>query len=60
MPNPEYFKTKKEYLNWYRDYREKNREKLRKYNREYQIRVWIVLFSLPPIIKWGLEILRVW
>ena len=36
MPNPKYFKTKKEYLNWYRDYREKNREKLRKYNREYQ------------------------
>ena len=36
MPNPKYLKTKKEYLNWYRDYREKNREKLRKYNRESQ------------------------
>ena len=40
MPNREQFKTHKEYLNWYRDYREKNREKLlvywRKYNSEYR------------------------
>ncbi len=35
MPTPPQFKTHEEYLNWYRQYREKNREKLRIYNRIY-------------------------
>lgn len=35
MPNSKHFQTKEEYLNWYRDYRNKNREKIRTYNREY-------------------------
>jgi len=29
------FKTHEEYLNWYREYRKKNRIKLRLYNRQY-------------------------
>ena len=39
MPTPKYFKTHEDYLQWYRDYREKNRKKLRVYNRKYN-RLW--------------------
>lgn len=39
MPNIQQFKSKKEYLNWYREYRKKRREELRKYNRKYN-KVW--------------------
>jgi len=35
MPKPEQFKSHEEYLQWYRDYRAKNRKHLRKYNAEY-------------------------
>ena len=35
MPNPKQFKNHKDYLKWYKKYREENREKIRKYNREY-------------------------
>ena len=35
MPNLSQFKTKKEYTEWYRKYRKRNRLKLRKYNRDY-------------------------
>lgn len=35
MPNERHFKTHEDYLNWYREYREKNREKLREYIKEY-------------------------
>ena|SRR3990167_797794 len=39
MPNKNQFKTKEEYLEWYRNYRKKNRIKFRSYNREYN-RKW--------------------
>lgn len=39
MPNRKQFKTKKDYLNWYREYRIRKRKKLRNYNREYN-RIW--------------------
>lgn len=35
MPNLKQFKDKEERNEWYRQYREKNREKLRAYNRKY-------------------------
>jgi len=35
MPDPKQFKTHKEYLLWYKNYRERNAEKLREYNRRY-------------------------
>ena len=35
MPDLKQFKKHKDYLKWYTEYREKNREKIRKYNREY-------------------------
>jgi len=35
MPNPNKFKTHKDYLNWYRKYREEKREKIRAYNLKY-------------------------
>jgi len=35
MPFPTNFKTHEDYLNWYRDYRNKHREKIREYNRIY-------------------------
>lgn len=35
MPDLKQFKKHKDYLKWYKDYREENREKIRKYNREY-------------------------
>ena len=35
MPNLEHFKNHEEYLKYYRDYRNKNREKSNKYQREY-------------------------
>ena len=35
MPDLKQFKKHKDYLKWYTAYREKNREKIRKYNREY-------------------------
>lgn len=35
MPNSATFETKEEYNTWFRNYRAKNREKLRVYNREY-------------------------
>ena len=35
MPNISQFKSKKDYLKWYKKYRNKNRKKLRTYNREY-------------------------
>ncbi len=40
MPNRSTFKSNGEYLKWYKDYRNENREKIReyhkKYNREYR------------------------
>lgn len=39
MPTKNSFKTHDEYLDWYREYREKNRKKFRKYNREF-IKQW--------------------
>ncbi len=36
MPNLKDFKNRKEYNKWFQDYRDKNREKIRTYNREYQ------------------------
>ncbi len=36
MPNQSQFKNNKQYRAWYKKYREKNIEKLRTYNREYQ------------------------
>lgn len=39
MPNRNSFKTRKEWLDWYRIYRKKNAEKFREYNREYN-RIW--------------------
>lgn len=35
MPDLKQFKNHKDYLRWYKDYRKKNLEKIRKYNREY-------------------------
>jgi len=35
MPDLKQFKKHKDYLKWYKEYREKNREKIRKYNRDY-------------------------
>ena len=35
MPNKSQFKTQEKYLEWYRAYREKNREIFRKSNRRY-------------------------
>jgi len=35
MPNIKSFKTKEEYLEWYRNYRKKNIEKIRKYKKKY-------------------------
>jgi hypothetical protein len=35
MPNRSQYASQKEFLEYYRKYRELNREKLRKYNREY-------------------------
>ena len=35
MPRPKQFKTHEEYLDWYRNYREINRKKLRKYAKAY-------------------------
>jgi hypothetical protein len=39
MPNIKQFKTKEDYLNWYRKYREEKRDKLREYNRKYN-KMW--------------------
>lgn len=39
MPGKSYFKSDEEYRQYYRDYRKKNREKLRLYNLEYN-RKW--------------------
>ena len=39
MPNKSLFKTHKAFLNWWKKYREKNREKLRSYNTQY-VREW--------------------
>lgn len=39
MPRQDQFKTKEEYNKWYRQYREKNRKKLRKYCMLYN-RAW--------------------
>lgn len=39
MPNRQQFKTKKAYNEYFRIYREKNRERLRDYNKEYN-RLW--------------------
>ena len=39
MPNIKQFKSHEEYLQWYREYRDKNREKIRKYNSKYNS-VW--------------------
>ena len=39
MPTPKQFKTHEEYLQWYRDYREKNRKKFRAYNYKYN-KLW--------------------
>ena len=35
MPNESLFNNHQEYLDWYKEYREKNRKKLRKYGRIY-------------------------
>lgn len=35
MPNIKQFKTRSEYNEWYQNYRDKNRETIRIYNREY-------------------------
>lgn len=35
MPNLSQFKNHKEYIDWYRNYRVKNREKFRLYNKKY-------------------------
>ena len=35
MPKQSYFNNHEDYLNWYRNYREKNRKKLRDYNKNY-------------------------
>lgn len=37
MPFPSHFKTHEEYIEWYRNYRKKNRDKIREYNRKYEI-----------------------
>jgi len=39
MPNVESFKSKEEYRKWYSNYRKKNNEKLKIYNRQY-IKKW--------------------
>lgn len=39
MPNLSNFETREEFNKWYRDYRAKNRDKLRTYNREW-MRKW--------------------
>jgi len=38
MPNIQRFKTRQDYIKWYREYREKNRQKIREYNRIYNDR----------------------
>jgi len=37
MGNPESYSSHEEYLEWYRDYRKKNREKLLAYHRKYRL-----------------------
>ena len=54
MPDPSHFKTHKEYLDWYRKYRQKNRLKLREYNREYN-REWRSVNGYHNEIKWREE-----
>ena len=39
MLNRNKFKTREEYNQWYREYREKNKEKIRAYNKEYN-KLW--------------------
>ena len=54
MPDPKQFKNHEEYLQWYRNYRERNKEKFRKYNRKYNSE-WRKEHKYSTDIKWNEE-----
>lgn len=51
MPNRSHFETHEAYLEWYREYREKNRTKVREYSRVY-IKTWRIKNDYADIKRW--------
>lgn len=51
MPNKNQFKTHEEYIEWYRNYRAKNKEKFRQYNKEYN-KLWRRKYGYHSEYRW--------
>jgi hypothetical protein len=54
MPNPNQFKSHEEYLQYYRDYRDKNRDKFRRYSKKYN-KEWRKKYGYHNEKKWKKE-----